>query len=86
MAVNIDDIKRLVKELSDKKKTLDKQKQELEFQLEKATDELKELEPKIQELFGTLDENELAEILDNLNIEAEKILKEAESVLENDEL
>lgn len=81
-----DDIKRAVKELTERKKLLDKQKQEMEFHLEKFNEELSELEPKIQELFGTTDKQKLDEILQNLHQEAERIIKEADEVLESDEL
>lgn len=77
LAVDIDALKKTIKALNDKKAKIENEKRELEFQLNKLRQEKQELEPKIQEIFGTTDKEALLAKLAELELEVGEIMQKA---------
>lgn len=77
MAVDIEALKKTIKALNDKKAKVENEKRELEFQLNKLRQEKQELEPKIQEIFGTTDKEALLAKLAELEQEVGQIMQKA---------
>lgn len=80
LAVDIDALKKTIKALNDKKAKIENEKMELEFQLNKLRQEKQELEPKIQEIFGTTDKEALLAKLAELELEVGEIMQKAEAL------
>lgn len=80
LAVDIDALKKTIKALNDKKAKIENEKRELEFQLNKLRQEKQELEPKIQEIFGTTDKEALLAKLAELELEVGEIMQKAEAL------
>lgn len=80
LAVDIDALKKTIKALNDKKAKIENEKRELEFQLNKLRQEKQELEPKIQEIFGTTDKEALLAKLAELELEVGEIMQKAENL------
>ena len=77
--MDITSVKQTIQKLKSTKQELEDKKRELQFAIDKATEELEELEPKILETFGTTDTAELEQKLKELESEAQEIISEFES-------
>lgn len=79
---DLEGIKQKIKELTDKKHKLDDEKRQIKFDLDKAQQQVQELEPKILEMFGTTDLDKLEAKLKEMSEIADNIINQINS-LEN---
>lgn len=79
---DLEGIRQKIKELTEKKHKLDDEKRQIKFDLDKAQQQVQELEPKILEMFETTDLGKLESKLKEMSENVTDILNEINS-LEN---
>lgn len=79
---DLEGIRQKIKELTEKKHRLDDEKRQIKFDLDKAQQQVQELEPKILEMFETTDLGKLESKLKEMSENVSNILNEINS-LEN---